>query len=101
MMFTIDNTPKNKSYLKRSLNKLRRSTRKSPGKSSKSPAQVAKNRAQENTPTMKTQSAAGQAGRNGKSPHLESKSQKNIRSRDYKHDSKVSNAEGSARKVNK
>lgn len=74
MMFTIDNTPKNRSYLKKGLNKLRRSTRKSPCKSSKSPAQMAKTRGQENVPTMKSRTAVGRAGRNGKSSHLATKS---------------------------
>lgn len=74
MMFTIDNTPKNRSYLRKSMNKLRRSTRKSPCKSSKSPAQMAKNRGQENIPTMNIHTAEGRAGRNesrtAKSPML-------------------------------
>lgn len=74
MMFTIDNTPKNRSYLKKGLNKLRRSTRKSPCKNSKSPAQMAKNRGQENMPTMNSHTAVGRAGRNGKPSHLVTKS---------------------------
>lgn len=89
MMFTIDNTPKNKSYLKKGLNKLRRSTRKSPGKSSKSPAQMVKSRGQENMPARSIHPAVRAAGRNGKSPNLVTKSQKNIRSQD----SKVASAE--------
>lgn len=94
MVFTIDNTPKNKSYLKRGLNKLRRSTRKSPCKGFKSPAQMVKNRGQEKMPATNIHTAVGRAGRSGKSPLLATKSQKNIRSSDYKQDSKVANAEG-------
>ena len=87
MMFTIDNTPTNKSYLKKGLSKLRRSTR----KHAKSPVQLAKNRGQENMPTMNIQTAAGQVGRNRKATHLANKNQKYIRSCDYKQDSKVAN----------
>lgn len=94
MMFTIDNTPKNQSYLKKGLNKLRRSTRKSPCKNFKSPAQMSKNRGQENMPTMNIRTAVARAGRSGNSPRLATKSQKNIRSSNYKQDSKVANAEG-------
>lgn len=90
-MFTIENTPK--SYLKKGLNKLRRSTRKSPSKSSKSPAQMVKSRGQENMPARSIPPTVRPVGRNGKSPHLTTKSQKNIRSRDYKQNSKVANAE--------
>lgn len=98
MVFTIDNTPKNRSYLKKGLNKLRRSTRKSPCKSLKTPAQMAKNRGQENLLTMNVHTAVGRVVRDGKSPHLATKSQKNIRSSDYKQDSKLLRA--SAHKVN-
>uniref|UniRef100_H3BYB8 Nuclear mitotic apparatus protein 1 n=1 Tax=Tetraodon nigroviridis TaxID=99883 RepID=H3BYB8_TETNG len=76
MMFTIDNTPKNQSYLKKGLNKLRRSTRKSPCKNFKSPAQMSKNRGQENMPTMNIRTAVARAGRSGNSPRLATKSQK-------------------------
>lgn len=77
MMFTIDNTPKNSSYLKKGLNKLRSSTRKSPSKATKmARAQTMKNRGQENMPTRNSHNALGRAGINGKSPQLAAKGQK-------------------------
>lgn len=77
MAFTIENTPKNTSYLKKSLNKLRSSTRKIPSKGTKkSPAQTIKNRGQENMFTKNIHTAVGQASRNGKSPQLATKGQK-------------------------
>lgn len=75
MMFTIDNTPKNSSYLRKGLNKLRSSTRKSPCKGTKT--SNAQNRGQENVPTMNTHTAVGRAGRKGKSPQLSPKGRKN------------------------
>lgn len=86
MMFTIDNTPKNQSYLKKGLNKLRRSTRKSPSKSFKSPARMPKNDGQMNMSTMNIRTAVTRAGRNGNSSHWATKSQKSIRSSNYKVD---------------
>lgn len=80
MMFTIDNTPKNSSYLKKGLNKLRGSTRKSPGKSlKKSPAQTSARKGQENMLSRKTHTAVGRAGRTGssKSPLVANKGQMN------------------------
>ncbi|TNN01943.1 hypothetical protein fugu_011325 [Takifugu bimaculatus] len=74
-MFTIDNTPKNSSYLRKGLNKLRSSTRKSPCKGTKT--SNAQNRGQENVPTKNTHTAVGRAGRKGKSPQLAPKGQKN------------------------
>lgn len=66
MMFTIDNTPRKSSYLKKGLNKLRSSTRKSPAHSGrKSPAQTSSRHGQENQPSRNT--AAGRAGRSGSS----------------------------------
>lgn len=65
-MFTIDNTPRKSSYLKKGLNKLRSSTRKSPAHSvRKSPAQTLLRRGQENQPSRNT--AAGRAARIGSS----------------------------------
>lgn len=75
MMFTIDNTPKNSSYLRKGLNKLRRSTRKSPCKGTK--MSNAQNMGQENVPTMNTPTAVGRAGRKGRSSQLSPKGQKN------------------------
>lgn len=75
MMFSIDNTPKKSSYLKKGLNKLRSSTRKSPCKGTKT--SNAQNRGQENMPTKNTHTAVGRAGRKGKSPQLAPKDQKN------------------------
>lgn len=97
MMFTIDNTPKNSSYLKKGLNKLRSSTRKSPGKSSKkSPAQTSARRCQENMPSRASHAAVGRAG---KFPHVATKGQRNsprVKSRT----AKSPGLTASARKVN-
>ncbi len=79
MMFTIDNTPKKSSYLKKGLNKLRSSTRKSPGKSlKKSPAQTSAHRYQGNTPSENSRSGVGRADRLGshKSSQVATKGQK-------------------------
>lgn len=66
MVFTIDNTPKKSSYLKKGLNKLRNSTRKSPGKSlRKSPAQAPARKYQENTPSENSRIGVGRTGRLG------------------------------------
>ncbi|XP_034557461.1 nuclear mitotic apparatus protein 1-like [Notolabrus celidotus] len=76
MMFTIDNTPKNSSYLKKGLNKLRSSTRKSPGKSSKkSPTQSSSRKYQENIAPGKAPTTAGRSSRLGsfKSPQVSAK----------------------------
>lgn len=71
-MFTVDNTPKNSSYLKKGLNKLRSSTRKSPGSrnSKKSPNQTSARK--ENKPLVHSRVAAVRAGRAGslKSPQV-------------------------------
>lgn len=100
MMFTIDNTPKNSSYLKKGLNKLRSSTRKSPGKSSKkSPAQTSGRRCQENLPLRNA--AVGKAGRIGsfKSPQVAAKGPKNS-PRASSRTAKSPGLTASARKVN-
>lgn len=98
MMFTIDNTPKNSSYLKKGLNKLRSSTRKSPGKSSrKSPAQTSGRRCQENLPLRNA--AVGKAGRIFKSPQVAAKLPKNS-PRATSRTAKSPGLTASARKVN-
>lgn len=79
MMFSIDNTPTNKNYLKKGLNKLRSSTRKSPGKSSKkSPAQTSARKCQENMPSGNSRAGVARAGRIGgfKSPQVATKGQR-------------------------
>ena len=80
MMFTIENTPKKSSYLKKGLDKLRSSARKSPGKSSrKSPAQTSARKYQENMPSGNSRAGVGRAGRIGnfKSPQVATKGQRN------------------------
>uniref|UniRef100_A0A3B5B1N0 Nuclear mitotic apparatus protein 1 n=1 Tax=Stegastes partitus TaxID=144197 RepID=A0A3B5B1N0_9TELE len=73
MMFSIDNTPRKNSYLKKGLNKLRSSTRKSPGTSSKkSPAPSSARKGQENLPSRAGMGRAGKAG-NFKSPKVPAK----------------------------
>lgn len=102
MMFTIDNTPKNSSYLKKGLNKLRSSTRKSPGKSSKkAPAQTSARRYQENVPSRNSNAAVGRAGRIGsfKSPQVATKGQRNS-PRATSRNAKSPGLTASARKVN-
>ncbi|KAM9318192.1 nuclear mitotic apparatus protein 1 isoform 2-T2 [Pholidichthys leucotaenia] len=72
MMFTIDNTPKSNSYLKKGLNKLRSSTRKSPGQSlKKSPTHPSLR----NMPSGNSRVGVGHAGRVGssKSPQVMTK----------------------------
>ena len=102
MMFTIDNTPKNSSYLKKGLNKLRSSTRKSPGKASKkSPAPTSSRRGRENVPSQNTNAPVGRAGRNGsaKSPQVAAKG-KMKSPRTTSRTAKSPGLTASARKVN-
>lgn len=65
MMFTIDNTPRKSSYLKKGLNKLRSSTRKSPGQV-QSQGQGSARRPQQNLGSRTAAAAASAAGRLGR-----------------------------------
>ncbi|KAI3354367.1 hypothetical protein L3Q82_018890 [Scortum barcoo] len=103
MMFTIDNTPTNKNYLKKGLNKLRSSTRKSPGKTSKkSPAQTSARKCQENILSGNPHSRVAQAGRTGsfKSPQVVTKGQRKS-PRGSSRTAKSPGLTASARKVKK
>ena len=97
MVFTIDNTPKNKNYLKKGLNKLRSSTRKSPGSVKKSPAQTSARKCQENVPSGNSRAGVVRAGRIGssKSPQVAAKGQ-----RATSRSAKSPGLTASARKVN-
>lgn len=101
--FTIDNTPKKSSYLKKGLNKLRNSTRKSPGKSlRKSPAQTPARKYQENTPSEYSRTGVGRTGRLGslKSSQGGTKGQKQS-PRATSRTTKSPGLTASARKINK
>lgn len=102
MMFSIDNTPTNKSYLKKGLNKLRNSTRKSPGKSAKMLlAQTSARMCQENMPSGNSRTGVGRAGRigNSKSPQVATKGQRKS-PRSTSRAAKSPGLTASARKVN-
>lgn len=104
MMFTIDNTPNNKTnnYLRKGLNKLRNSTRKSPGKiSKKSPGQTAARKYQENIPSGNSRAGLGRTSRAGnfKSPQVVTKGQKKS-PQTTSRSAKSPGLTGSARKVN-
>lgn len=101
MMFTIDNTPKNNSYLKKGLNKLRGSTRKSPGKAlKKSSPQKNARKGQENSPLVSSRGTVGRPAKAGnfKSPLVASKGQRG--SQAASRSAKSPGLTASARKVN-
>lgn len=69
MMFTIDNTPRKSSYLKKGLNKLRSSTRKSPAQAqtqTQAQGQNSVRRPQQNFGSRTSAAAAAAAGRLGR-----------------------------------